>query len=337
MDEAFAALEAMVSVDIYINETTRHADVILPPPGALEKSHYDVAFYGLSIRNVANWSPGVFEHDGPTEDDIFAKLALIALGMGADADPDLMHDQMVAGMLQAEIDCEESPVAGRDLEELVSMVDGDTGADRVLDCLLRTGPHGDGFGADPDGLSLAKLRDNPHGLDFGALEPRLPEILRTPEQRIDLFAGPFAEELDRLREKLDEWAADPRLRLVGRRHLRSNNSWMHNLTVLVKGKPRCTLQVHPDDAADLGVADGDAARITSRVGELIAPVEVTDAIMPGVVSLPHGWGHDLPGVRLDVAREHAGVNSNILTDPAEMDPLSGTSVLNGIPVEVAPA
>jgi anaerobic selenocysteine-containing dehydrogenase len=337
MDEAFAALDAMVAVDIYVNETTRHADVILPPPGSLEKSHYDLAFYGISVRNVANYSAPVFDHDGPTEEDILATLALIALGMGPDADPAAMHDQMVAGLLQTEIDAAESPVTGRELGELLAMVDGDTGADRVLDCLIRTGPHGDGFGSDPDGLSLAKLRENPHGIDLGPLRPRVPDLLRTPEQRIDLFAGPFGPELERLGAKIEEWEGDERLRLVGRRHLRSNNSWMHNIGVLVKGKPRCTLQVHPDDAADIGVVDGGAARVTSRVGEVVAPVEVTDSVMPGVVSLPHGWGHDHPGIRLDVAREHAGVNSNILTDPAVIDPLSGTCALNAIPVEVHPA
>ena len=337
MDAAFAALDAMVSVDIYLNETTRHANVILPPPGSLEKSHYDLNFTNLSIRNVANFSPAVFGTDLPAEEDILATLALIALGFGPDADPDALHDQVLSGLLRAEIDTDESPVAGRDLDELMSMVDGDTGSERILDAMLRTGPRGDGFGATPGGLSLELLRDRPHGIDFGALEPRLPGLLRTPEHRIDLFAGPFADDLARLEARLPEWSDDTRLRLVGRRHLRSNNSWMHNLPVLVKGKPRCTLQVHPDDAADLGLRDGDAAIIRSRVGEVTMPVEVTDSVMPGVVSLPHGWGHGKPGARMAVAGEHAGVNSNVLTDPSMIDPLSGNAVLNGIPVEVLPA
>ncbi|MEQ8841909.1 MAG: molybdopterin oxidoreductase family protein [Acidimicrobiales bacterium] len=336
MDAAFASLDAMISVDIYLNETTRHADVILPPPGALEKSHYDLNFTNLSVRNVANYSPAVFAADGPTEEDILATLTLIALGFGPDADPDDMHDQLVAGLLQGEIDTPESPIAGRDLDELLAMVDGDTGSDRVLDCMLRTGPRGDGFGAVADGLSLARLRANPHGIDFGALESRLPDLLRTPGRRIDLFAGPFADDLARLATRLPEWAADDRLRLIGRRHLRSNNSWMHNLPVLVKGKPRCTLQMHPDNAADQGLRDGDAAVVRSRVGEVTVPIEVTDAVMPGVVSLPHGWGHGRPGARLAVAAEHAGVNTNVLTDPTMLDPLSGNAVLNGIPVDVEP-
>ena len=206
----------------------------------------------------------------------------------------------------------------------------------MLDFMLRTGPFGDGFGVDPDGTSLDDMIAHPHGRDFGALVPRLPEVLRTPSGRIELAPEPLVADLDRLRGAAEELATRG-LVLVGRRHLRSNNSWMHNVSVLVKGKPRCTLQVHPDDAATLGLVDGAPATVTSRVGSVQAPVEVTDAIRPGVVSLPHGWGHDLPGAQLRVAAEHAGVNSNTLSDDEAFDPLSGTSVLNGIPVTVGPA
>jgi anaerobic selenocysteine-containing dehydrogenase len=164
----------------------------------------------------------------------------------------------------------------------------------------------------------------------------VPEVLRTPSGRIELAPEPLIADLERLHASAGE-LAERGLVLVGRRHLRSNNSWMHNVEVLVKGKPRCTLQVHPDDADSLGLVDGGAARVTSRVGSVQAPVEVTESIRPGVVSLPHGWGHDLPGTRLRVAAEHAGVNSNTLSDDAAIDPLSGTSVLNGIPVTVGPA
>jgi anaerobic selenocysteine-containing dehydrogenase len=333
MDEALDSLEAMVSVDVYINETTRHADVILPPPSSLEKSHYDVALYQFGVRNVANWSAPAFESEGPTEEEILARLTLIALGAGPDADSSLLGAEVERGLLSDEAECEHSPVAGRDVDELLDLVDGDTPSDRMLDILLRTGPYGDGFGSDPDGLSLARLRDHPHGIDLGPLEPRLPALLGTPSGTIELFAGPFAEELERLAGRLGE--DPPELVLVGRRQLRSNNSWMHNLEVLVKGRPRCTLHVHPDDATRLGVRDGGRARVRSRVGELIAPVEVSDTMRPGVVSLPHGWGHDRPGIRMAVAERHAGVNSNILTDPSRIDPLSGNAVLNGIPVEIA--
>lgn len=202
--------------------------------------------------------------------------------------------------------------------------------------MLRTGPFGDAFGADVDGTSLDDLIARPHGRDFGALQPRIPEILRTPSGKVELAPVALIADLERLEASIVELEARE-LVLVGRRHLRSNNSWMHNVPVLVKGRPRCTLQVHPDDAADLGLTDGGAARVTSRVGSVTAPVEVTDSITPGVVSLPHGWGHDAPGARMRVAGEHAGVNSNVLTDQEAMDPLSGTAVLNGIPVEVVPS
>jgi len=336
MDAAFASLDAMVSVDIYLNETTRHADVILPPSSALEKNHFDIAFYNLAVRNVANYSGPVFATDQPAEDDLLARLAMVLMGLG-DGDPDIVHGQLVTQLLTTEVGVPGGNVEGRAVDELAAMVTGDSGSERVVDVLVRTGPYGDGFGADPEGLTLERLKAAPHGVDLGPLRSRLPEALGTPTGRIDLWAGPFRDELARLEARAVEWAGDDRLRLVGRRHLRSNNSWMHNLEVLVKGKPRCTLQINPADAAALGVTDGGRAAIRSRVGEVTADVEVTDVVMPGVVSLPHGWGHGRPGARLEVAARHAGVNANVLTDPVAMDPLSGTSVLNGIPVDVVPA
>lgn len=203
----------------------------------------------------------------------------------------------------------------------------------MLDLMLRTGPFGDAFGANPDGANLQLLIDNPHGVDFGPLEPRLPELLRTPSGRIELAAPELVADVPRLHGAISRLSGQAMV-LVGRRHLRSNNSWMHNIEVLVKGKPRCSLHVHPDDAAELGLVHGGYAKVTSRVGSVEAPVEVTDSIRPGVVSLPHGWGHGVEGTRLRVAAERAGVNSNVLTDHNAMDPLSGTSVLNGIPVTV---
>jgi anaerobic selenocysteine-containing dehydrogenase len=202
--------------------------------------------------------------------------------------------------------------------------------------MLRTGPYGDGFGADPDGLSLAVLEANPHGVDLGPLQPRIPEVLRTETGMIELAPESIVADVERLRAVL---VREPHLGLVlvGRRDLRSNNSWMHNLDVLVKGKPRCTLHIHPDDADRLGLVDGELARVSSRAGEVEVPVEVTDAVMPGVVSIPHGWGHDVDGVDLAVAAAHAGVNSNVLSSTELLDPLSGNAVLNGIPVQVSPA
>jgi len=336
---ALDALDFMVSVDIYLNETTRHADVILPPPSQLQRDHYDVALYGFAIRNVANYSEAVLplDDDQPDEWEILLKLALIAQGFGPDADVFAADDANVDGLVRHSVSDPSSPIHGRDADEIRSMLDaqGRRGPARLLDFMLQTGPYGAAFGTVENGASLDLLLDNPHGVDFGALQPRLPDALRTRSGRVELAPDELLADVARLQSSIDEFVTRD-LVLVGRRHLRSNNSWMHNIEVLVKGKPRCTLQVHPDDAARLGVRDGHRARVASRVGEVDAVVEVTEDIRPGVVSLPHGWGHGMPGTRLNVAAERAGVNSNVLTDDRAIDPLSGTSVLNGIPVTVVP-
>lgn len=341
LEEALDDLEFMVSLDIYLNETTRHADVVLPCPSPLQRSHYDVMLLQLAVRNVANYSPPVLplDDDQPDEWEVMAKLAAIAQGYGIDVDPAVVDDLAIGGLAAHTVADPCSSVSGRDPNELVAAVSegGRRGPDRLVDFMLRTGPYGDAFGANPGGLTLDVLVANPHGVDLGPLEPRLPEILRTPSGRIELAAPPLLADVARLEGLLAGPATDGELLLVGRRDLRSNNSWMHNIEVLVKGKPRCTLHVHPLDAARLGLADGAPARISSRVGTIQAPVEVTESIRPGVVSLPHGWGHDSAGARLSVAAERAGVNSNRLADHDALDPLSGTSVLNAIPVEVAAA
>ncbi|BFU44786.1 molybdopterin oxidoreductase family protein [Krasilnikovia sp. MM14-A1004] len=333
LDRALAGLDFMVSVDPYLNETTRHADVVLPPTDAARKGHYDFSFLALAVRNFAAYSPPVLPADGAGMDecDILARLTLLVTGQGAAADPAVLHERMLEQALQRVA----APNAGRTVDDLRAMVDGEHPAERLLDVALRTGAYGDGFGARPDGLSLARLKDHPHGVDLGPLRPRIPEVLQTPSGTVELCPAPIAADVERLRGALDRQRDD--LVLIGRRHLRSNNSWMHNVPALVKGRDRCTLQMHPDDAARLALADGDDARVVSRAGTVSAPVEVTDRVMPGVVSLPHGWGHDLPGTRMAVAAAHPGVNSNVLTDEFAIDPLSGNSVLNGIPVEVKAA
>jgi anaerobic selenocysteine-containing dehydrogenase len=336
LDGALAGLDFMLSVDVYCNETTRHADVILPPPSPLERSHYDAALAGLSVRNVANYSPAVFEAPGPSESDILARLALILGGQGAKADPASVDDLLVRRQVETAVGNERSPLFGRDPEALISALGERPGPERILDFALRSGPYGEGFGANPDGLSLELLEAHPHGVDYGPLEPRIPEILSTPSAKIELAPDPIVQDLARLRVALGR-TRNGQLLLVGRRTVRSNNSWMHNLPTLVSGRDRCTLQVHPDDAGRLGLADGAKARVVSRVGDIVAPVEVTEDVMPGVVSLPHGWGHNLPGARLSVAREHPGVNTNRLTDGAVLDDLSGNAALNAIPVELKPA
>jgi anaerobic selenocysteine-containing dehydrogenase len=337
LDAALAGIEFMVAVDPYVNETTRHADVILPVPTALQRPHYDLALLQLAVRNVANYSPAVLPLDEgqPDEWQVLARLALVVQGFGADADPALVDDLVLRTLVEGAVADETSPVAGREVDEIVALLGERTGPSRIIDFMLRTGPYGEGFGARPGGLSLDVLLDHPHGVDLGPLEPRLPDVLRTPSGMVELAPEPLTADVGRLRAAMDEPVGG--MRLIGRRDLRSNNSWMHNVEVLVKGRPRCTLHVHPDDASRLGLVDGEPASVTSRAGAVTIPAEVTDAIRPGVVSIPHGWGHDLPGVELSVARRYAGVNSNLLADEDLVDPVSGNAVLNGIPVEVAPA
>jgi anaerobic selenocysteine-containing dehydrogenase len=337
LDTALADLEFMVSIDIYLNETTRHADVILPAPSALEKDHYDIGLLIYAVRNIANYSEPVLARaaDTPEEWEILVKLGAILQGLGAVVDPSVIDDQIVTAMVGSAVAQSSSPIFGRDVDEIVATLsrNGRRGTARMLDFLLQTGPYGAAFGAQPDGVSLDYLLAHPHGVDLGALEPRIPEMLRTPSGRIELSPPQFIGDLTRLEKSIATHDASQML-LVGRRELKSNNSWMHNIAVLTKGSLACTAQLHPDDAQRIGVTTGDQVRIASRVGQIEIPVEVTDAVTQGVVSVPHGWGHDMEGTRMDVARRKAGVNSNILSDDKAMDPLSGNSVLSAIPVTV---
>jgi anaerobic selenocysteine-containing dehydrogenase len=327
----------MVSLDIYLNETTRHADVILPAPSALEKDHYDIGLLIYAVRNVANYSEPVLARDAdmPEEWETLVRLGAILQGLGADSDPSVIDDQIVTAMVTSAVTQSSSPVFGRDVDDIIAALsrNGRRGTARMLDFLLQTGPYGAAFGAQPDGVSLDYLLAHPHGVDLGALESRIPEMLRTPSGRIELSPPQFIADIARLEKSIELHDASQML-LVGRRELKSNNSWMHNIAVLTKGSLACTAQLHPDDAQRIGVATGDEVRITSRVGHIEIPVEVTDSVTQGVVSVPHGWGHDMAGTRMDVARRKAGVNSNILSDDKAMDPLSGNAVLSAIPVTV---
>ncbi|MCY1144976.1 molybdopterin oxidoreductase family protein [Actinoplanes sp. Pm04-4] len=316
LDRALAGLSFMVSVDPYLNETTRHADVVLPPPDAVRKGHYDFSFLGLAVRNFAAYSPPVLPllPGSMDECDILARLEAIVSGR-----------QLAAGRSTADRSTADHAEAHQATTHGGSGHGTTADPEGLLDAALRAGPYG---------LTLQQLIDNPHGIDLGPLEPRLPEVLRTPSGKVELCPAPLAADVERLRAALNR--EPDSLVLIGRRHLRSNNSWMHNVPALVKGRDRCTLQLNPADAARLDLVDGDDAQVTSRVGTISARVEVTYAVMPGVVSLPHGWGHDVPGTRQTVAAAHPGVNSNVLTDESVIDPLSGNSVLNGIPVEIKP-
>jgi len=347
LERAVKSLDFMLSVDIYVNETTRHADVILPAPEPLSKAHYDLALRQLAVRNVATYSKPIFRNGMPDEWRTLLRLAGVVSGQGADGDPEQLDEMVISTLVQREVALEGSPIHGRDPAEILAELEPRRGPERILDLMLRAGPYGDGFGADiargvrarahpaREGLTLDQLEREPNGVDLGPLESRIPDVLRTPSGKVELAPPEILGDVERLRASLG--SANGHMVLIGRRQLRSNNSWMHNLEPLVKGKDRCTMHVHPDDAERLGLTDGGVATLRSRAGELDAPVEVTDAIMPGVVSIPHGWGHNAPGAQMRVAEEHAGVNSNVLADDELVDPLSGNAVLNGIPVDVEPA
>ncbi|MET9094998.1 molybdopterin-dependent oxidoreductase [Streptomyces cyaneofuscatus] len=318
LDAALAGhLDFMVSVDPYLNETSRHADVVLPPPPPSQSAHFDFAFNSFAVHNQVRYTraPIPLEDGRMDESEIHARLILAVSGMHG-APPSAVDDLAIATAITK---------AGAP-KELADELTGRSGPERRLDLMLRLGPYG---------LTLERLLAHPHGIDLGPLKPRVPEILRTRSGRIELLPAPIAADLPRLRRALGDRPAP--LVLVGRRHLRSNNSWMHNVVSLSGGSNVCTLQVHPDDAARLGLVDGATVRIESAGGGIEAPAEITDTVRSGVVSLPHGWGHSRPGTRMAVAAAHPGANVNQLLDGSLLDPLSGTAVLNAIPVTVTPS
>jgi anaerobic selenocysteine-containing dehydrogenase len=335
LSRALAGLDFMVSIDIYRNETTQHANVILPPNSPLERTNYDIFFEQLSVRNVSKLSPRVLE-PSPDSREQWWILAELAGRLGG-ANADTVDELVLSHLLKATVGGEQTSCPDVTEAEARAALGPVRGPERILDLMLRAGPWGDRFDEDSDGLSLAVLRGAEHGIDLGPLEPRLPGLLGTASGAIELAPELLVSDVPRLRAALDERRREGSLVLVGRRHLRSNNSWMHNLRPLAKGRDRCTLLIHPGDAVRLGLEDGGRARVKSRVGELVAPVSVSDEMMPGVVSLPHGFGHDAPGAQLSVAADFAGVNVNLLNDETRLDVLSGNAVLNGLPVEVAPA
>jgi anaerobic selenocysteine-containing dehydrogenase len=289
--------------------------VILPPPPPSRSAHYDFSFYFYAVRNVANYSPALLPLDDGmrTESEILQRLLAIVAGFGWDADIALGAQLELARMAAKE---------GIDVDDL----HGDSTAEKIIDLRLRSGPYD---------VTLADLKARPHGIDFGPLGSRIPDILRTPSGRIELAPPAIVAAV---RALADTPPDDPdEFVIVGRRHLRSNNSWMHNVPVLVKGRPLCTVVVNRGDADRLGLVDGGSARVTSRVGRAELTVEVTDDIAPGVISIPHGWGHDGAGIEMSVAAATSGTNVNTLTDDLRLDPLSGNAVLNGIPVRVEKA
>jgi anaerobic selenocysteine-containing dehydrogenase len=298
LERALAGLDFVLSVDIYLNETSRLAHLVLPPAHLFETGNYDLLLLGLAVRNVAKYSPPILPRSPGARDDweILSDLAMRVAGPGWS----LLERAWRR--------------AARDLPE------------RAIDLLLRTGRYN---------LSLAKLRAAPDGIDLGPLEPALREKVRTPDGRVRLAPPALMADLPRLERWLDERPAGG-LVLIGRRHLRSNNSWMHNARSLAKGPDRARLLVHPADATRLGIADGQAVQVQSRAGAVAATAALSDEVMEGVVSLPHGFGHAAAADTLRVAGALPGASANLLTDEQQVEPLCGTSILNGVPVTVAP-
>jgi anaerobic selenocysteine-containing dehydrogenase len=324
--KALDTLDFMVSMDIYLNETTRHADVILPGVSPLEDFHYDVAFPQLSWRNHARYSPPVLPAapGQPEEWQTLLKLAAIARGKGAGIDANALDDTQFAEDAQR--------LFGEHAAAVIAATRGLKGPQRTLEVALRSGPYGDQWGRKPDGLTLAKVQASnaTGGIDLGELQPRIPEVLRTPSGKVELAPPSLLQDLQRAVQDLRGLAPD--LVIIGRRDVRTNNSWMHNLPVLAKGPFRCTALVNPADATRLGLQDGALADIRSASGQVRAQVHVSAEMMPGVVSLPHGWGHDALGAKLRVAAERPGANVNALLDDQRRDPLSGNAVLGGVAI-----
>jgi anaerobic selenocysteine-containing dehydrogenase len=325
MDRALAGLEFMVSIDPYINETTRHAHIILPPSSSLERTHYDVAFHVLAVRNTTRFSPALFQPDAETR-----------------------HDWEIFVELQTRM--EHQGLFGRVKRKFIKQF---FGPERILDLGLRFGPYGAGVKPFSRGLTLRKLKEAAHGIDLGPLSSCLPRRLRTDDKRIELAPEVLVKDVERVKANLLDWdrgrlARQPSspsspggshdsngdLLLIGRRQLRSNNSWMHNSQRLLRGKPQCTILMHPADAAKRHLRTGQIVSVRSRVGSVEVPIEISEEVMPGVVSIPHGWGHDRMGIQLEVAQQHAGESINDLTDNLSIDVLCGTAAFNGTSVAV---
>lgn len=349
LEKALENLDFMVCIDFYLNETTRHADIILPPTGPLEHSHFDLALNGVAIRNVAKYSPALYQ---PM--------------------PDTRHDWQIFLELTRRLETR-GPLAWATAEAKFQLLKN-LEPEGLLDILLRMGPYGQEFGALKDlqqklvdlmydrlpprsvaklaldisplgkssqgklhGLSMDYLKKHPHGVDLGALTPCLPDRLFTEGKQINIAPKTFVKDVARLQKLLEKAPArgPETFTLIGRRHIRSNNSWLHNSHRLVKGKNRCTAQIHPDDAKRLKIEDGDKITVSSKVGEIQIPVEITDSIMPRVISIPHGWGHTREGSRMEIAQSHAGVSVNDITDDTFIDELTGVVAFSGLLVTVS--
>ncbi len=351
LDTAFEKLDFMVSIDIYINETTRHADIILPPVGPLERAQFDPAFHFVSIRNTIKFAPAMLEPEpGALRDwEIMIELSTRLMNRGrlSGAFAKALHRVMMSlgdeGLIDIAIRLGpygDRGSAVRMLDQLAGELPGSklfwpAIRKRILKYAGRVAaamqPYLDGFDEYPN-LTLEKIKAEPHGIDLGPLRPVFPERLGYRNKRIQLTPPVFMEALEEMAQA--PTPSSDSFVLIGRRHLRSNNSWMHNSHRLVKGKDRCTAMLHPDDAAKLGLTDGDQMDISSASGSIRLAAEITDQMMRGVVSVPHGWGHHRKGIQMDIAAEHAGVSINDVIGTRAHDPITGMAILNGVNVEV---
>ena len=337
LDEALPRLDAMICVDNWLNETTRHADVILPGLSPLERAHADDLYWMYATASCVKWSEPVFAErtDRPGEWELLLRLAGAALGTPApDVDVDAMDDLYVQGLIATACGTEGTPLSGRDSALAFASLDG-RGPERLVDLGIRLGPWGDDLRSRPGGLTLAEVRRHPNGVWLADLEEgRLDDVVTTPSGCIELIHPQIVDDIPRLAARLDR--ESPSLVLTSRRHLRSNNSWMHNVPALMRGRERCTLLVHPDDARATGLSDAGMATVETDAGSVDVVVQVSAEMMPGVVSLPHGWGHGRPGTMLAVANAHPGVNANVLNPVGVVDIPSSTHVVNGVPCRVRP-
>lgn len=337
---ALETLDFLLCFDIYVNETTRHADVILPGTHAFQKPFYGVFSLNYSVRNVIRYSQPLFEPapDWASDWEILLQVSAIASGQGKLDRTGLkaMEDAVIRGILDEAAADEYNVAHAMDVDKAMDMLGNKNGIERLVDAGLRTGPYGDGFGANPDGVTLDKVIAEPDGLDLGPLVPRLHEVLRTQSGKVELAPPAFVAQLSAMIEAENDAATEEgQMLLIGRRQARDQNTWGHNLQPLVKGKYRCTLHIHPNDADRLAIDDGAMVRLSSGARAIEVQAEISDEVMPGVVSMPHGWGHDKNGTRMAVAEQRPGVNVNQIMDEHRLDALTGNVVLNGVPVTLS--
>ena len=309
LERALPKLDFMVSIDFYLNETTRHAHIVLPPVFALEREHYDLVLHSLAVRNTVRYTAPLF-----------------------DAGEEARNDWDIYLELTNRLSARSGGIRGQTKAFCFGLFRR-LGPRTLLNWLIRMGPYGEGLNPFSKGITLRRLLRKPHSLDLGPLEPCFPERLYTNDKKINLAPEVFLSDLNRLAQRLrQETPGEDQLLLIGRRQIRSNNSWMHNSPRLMKGSDRCTLLMHPEDASQRGLVNGQRVEVRSRTGTVIAPLEVSDTVMPGVVSLPHGFGHNRSGTKLQTANCNAGVSLNDITDDQRIDALSATASFSGTPV-----